>query len=184
MSGRRHAFSSILGSGRFPWKRAWQPIPVFLPGKFQGQRSLAAYSPCGLKDLDTNELLSTHACVPIIHDNWIVLTFCISFNMELWQSMRRLAAMTRTVNNLLQCRIPGFNPWVGKISWRSEWQLTPVLLPGVSHGQRILARSKEWHHWATNTFTVQGLKWNVRYWRKLRNKALWGENGTIFISRS
>ena len=23
-----------------PWRRKWQPIPVFLPGKFYGQRSL------------------------------------------------------------------------------------------------------------------------------------------------
>ena len=32
----------------------------------------------------------------------------------------------------------GFDPWVGKISWRRRWQLTPVLLPGKSHGQRSL----------------------------------------------
>ncbi|KAB0345202.1 hypothetical protein FD754_022128 [Muntiacus muntjak] len=35
-----------------------------------------------------------------------------------------------------QCGRHGFNPWVGKIPWRREWQLTPVLLPGESHGQR------------------------------------------------
>ena len=34
---------------------------------------------------------------------------------------------------------PGFIPWVRKIPWRREWQLTPVFLPGESHGQRILA---------------------------------------------
>ena len=28
--------------GKIHWKRAWQPIPVFLPGEFQGQRSLGA----------------------------------------------------------------------------------------------------------------------------------------------
>ena len=27
------------------WRRKWQPISVFLPGKFHGQRSLAGYSP-------------------------------------------------------------------------------------------------------------------------------------------
>ena len=27
-----------------PWKRKWQPIPVFLPGKSHGQRGLAGYS--------------------------------------------------------------------------------------------------------------------------------------------
>ena len=32
---------------RFSWRRKRQPTPVFLPGKFHGQRSLAGYSPCG-----------------------------------------------------------------------------------------------------------------------------------------
>ena len=34
----------------------WQPTPVFLPGKFHGQWSLAGYSPWGRKELDTTEL--------------------------------------------------------------------------------------------------------------------------------
>ena len=33
---------------------------------------------------------------------------------------------------LLHCRSPGFNPWIGKIPWRRAWQLTPVFLPGES----------------------------------------------------
>ena len=33
----------------------------------------------------------------------------------------------------------GFDPWVGKISWRRKQQLVPVFLPGKSQGQRCLA---------------------------------------------
>ena len=33
--------------GRIPWRRAYHPTPVFLPGESQGQRSLVAYSPWG-----------------------------------------------------------------------------------------------------------------------------------------
>ena len=33
---------------KIPWGRAWQPTPVFLPGKSQGQ-SLTGYSPWGCK---------------------------------------------------------------------------------------------------------------------------------------
>ena len=40
---------SILGLGRSPWRRKWQPTPVFLPGKFHGQRSLVGYSLWGHK---------------------------------------------------------------------------------------------------------------------------------------
>ena len=37
-----------------------------------------------------------------------------------------------------------FHPRVGKIPWRRAWQLTPVLLPGESRGQRSLAGSSPW----------------------------------------
>ena len=33
----------------------------------------------------------------------------------------------------LKCRRPGFDPWVGKIPWRREWQPTPVFWPGEFH---------------------------------------------------
>ena len=36
---------SILRSGRLPWRRAWQPTPVFLPGESHGHKSLGGYSP-------------------------------------------------------------------------------------------------------------------------------------------
>ena len=56
-----------------------------------------------------------------------------------------------------QCMV-GFDPWVGKIPWRKEWQPTPVFLPGEFHGQRRLAGYSLWgvrvrHDWATNTHT-------------------------------
>ena len=36
--------------GKIPWRRKWQPTPVFLPGKSHGQQSLAGYSPWGRKE--------------------------------------------------------------------------------------------------------------------------------------
>ena len=41
----------------FPWRRKWQPTPVFLPGESHGRRSLVGYSPWGRKELDTTERL-------------------------------------------------------------------------------------------------------------------------------
>ena len=49
-SGDTRDAGLIPGSGRFPWNRKCQPITLFLPGKFHGQRSLAGYSPWGLKE--------------------------------------------------------------------------------------------------------------------------------------
>ena len=47
---------SFPGSG-IPWRKKWQPTPVFLPGKFHGWRSLAGYSPWDRKESDTTEWL-------------------------------------------------------------------------------------------------------------------------------
>ena len=41
--------------GKIPWRRKRQPTPVFLLGKFYGQRSLAGYRPWGHKESDTTE---------------------------------------------------------------------------------------------------------------------------------
>ena len=41
--------------GKIPWRRKWQPSPVFLPGKSHGQRSLVGYSPQGCKESDMTE---------------------------------------------------------------------------------------------------------------------------------
>ena len=38
--------------GKIPWRRAWQPTAVFLPGESHGQRSLVGYSPWGCKESD------------------------------------------------------------------------------------------------------------------------------------
>ena len=45
-----------------PWRRAWKPSPVFLPGESLGQRKLVGYSPWGCKESDTTEVTySMHA---------------------------------------------------------------------------------------------------------------------------
>ena len=41
--------------GKISWRREWQPSPVFLPGEFCEQRSLAGYSPQGRKESDLTE---------------------------------------------------------------------------------------------------------------------------------
>ena len=46
---------------KIPWRREWQPTPVFLPGEPHGQRSLVDYSPWGCEESDTTEQLTyTH----------------------------------------------------------------------------------------------------------------------------
>ena len=49
----RHRFN--LWVRKSPWRRAWQPTPVFLPEESDGQRSLVDYSPWGHKESDMTE---------------------------------------------------------------------------------------------------------------------------------
>ena len=48
--GKRCGFNP--GIGKIPWRRKWQPTPVFLPRESHGQRSLVGYSPWGCKELE------------------------------------------------------------------------------------------------------------------------------------
>ena len=57
----------IPGSGRSPWRRAWQPTPVSLPGEPHGHRILVGYSPWGLKESNMTERLG----------GWGVAVLCI-----------------------------------------------------------------------------------------------------------
>ena len=53
---------SILVLGRFPWRQDCLPSPVFLPGEFHGQTSLAGYSPVQFSSVTQ---LSPTLCNPI-----------------------------------------------------------------------------------------------------------------------
>ena len=45
---KKHVFDAWVR--KIPWNRKWQPTPVFLPGKFRGQKSLVGYSPQSHKE--------------------------------------------------------------------------------------------------------------------------------------
>ena len=55
---RRSRFDAWLG--KLPWRRTWQPTPVFLPGEPHGQRSLVGYSPWGHRRVEYRWATNTH----------------------------------------------------------------------------------------------------------------------------
>ena len=57
---------------------------------------------------------------PTPTSSWSKATYSLSFLSPWWLSWYRIH---------LQCRRPGFDPWVGKMSWRREWLPTPVFWP-------------------------------------------------------
>jgi len=53
----------------------------------------------------------------------------------------RLPSWFRQYRICLQCKRPGFDPWIEKIPWRRERLPIPIFLPGEFHGQRSLEGS-------------------------------------------
>ena len=101
----------------------------------------------------------------IIKHSLISVTRCNSLFFFLHQSIWKMRAslVARTVKNLPAMQIPGFDPWVGKIPWRREWQPTPVFLPGEFHGQRSLAGHSPWGCQESDTTEQLSLykKWSL-----------------------
>ena len=58
---RRPGFDPWVG--KIPWRRKWQPTPVFMPGESHGQRSQVGYRPWGCKESDTTELSLSLSCI-------------------------------------------------------------------------------------------------------------------------
>ena len=108
----------ILGSGRSPWRRKWQPTPVFLLGEFHGQRNLVGYSHVITKSWTLLKRLSTAA-----------------FRLPRWLSGKE---------SICQCRRHRFYLRVGKNPRSRKWQSTPVFLPRKPNGQKSLAGCSSW----------------------------------------
>ena len=53
-----HSLKGLPWVRKIPWRRAWQPTPVFWPGEFHGQRSLVRYSSWGPRESDRTERLT------------------------------------------------------------------------------------------------------------------------------
>ena len=86
--------------------------------------------------------------------SWI---FLLTSELEVWFCYfhnNNTSLVAQTIKNLLAKGETGFNPWVGKISWRRTWQFTPVSLPGESPwteepGQiQSMGSQRVGHNWA------------------------------------
>ena len=105
--------------------RASDSAPV-LPMNIQGWFPLGLTGLISLKSKDFQEYSPAPQFESI---NSLVLSL-----LSLWASL--MAQMVKNMPAMWETR---FDPWVGKIPWRREWQSTPVFLPGESHEQRSLA---------------------------------------------
>ena len=75
-------------AGKIPWRRKWQPTPVFLPWKSHGQRSLAGKSPGVTRvrhDLATKQQQKSHQSKPEAEEysSGHLWTLLVTFRVEL-----------------------------------------------------------------------------------------------------
>ena len=80
----------------------------------------------------------------LLMQTWLPATRCR--NGELQTPLRGTSLVAQTVKRLPTRQEIGFNPWIGKISWRRKWHPTPAFLPGKSHGWRSLVGYSPWGH--------------------------------------
>ena len=101
--------------GKITWRRKWQSIPVFSPGKFHGQRSLVGYSPWGHKESDTTEWL--HSLCLFLEE-----ACCFSTNKSgvVKEAARNLTNRASRIHQHLS------NSWK---NWLSDWNQMPWVLP-------------------------------------------------------
>ena len=134
---RRLRFDSWVK--KIPWRRAWQPTAVFLPGEFHGQRSLAGYSHWSCKESDMPEQLThTHSLVV----QWLRIH--------------------------LPMRGRGFDPWSGNIPRAAE-QLShvPQLLKPTCL-KPMLRQQEMPPQWEARTLQIENSPWLTTTRQSLR----------------
>ena len=85
---KRHGFDPWVG--KIPWRRKWQPAPVFLPGEFHGQRNLASYSPWDCEEAGTTERIHPHTAAPACRLLWRSNGFIQVKDSKSWPALRTL----------------------------------------------------------------------------------------------
>ena len=76
--------------GKIPWRRKWQPTPVFLPGKSHGWRSLVGYSPWGHKESGTTKWLHFLFALCMGYQDWPLCTHIVCTLYCLHTSFKKL----------------------------------------------------------------------------------------------
>ena len=123
--GRRCRFDPWVG--KIPWRRKWQPTPVFLPGKSHGQRSLEGYSPRGGKRVrhgfqlnDNNVACDTEEDQYLIINEYIHALESTLQKPWCWLSYPPLPVSVETPHLAAFCTdqsLPSLPPWLGVVAW-------------------------------------------------------------------
>ena len=134
------------GVGKIPWRRKWQPTPVFLPGEFHGQSKLMCYSPWDQKESDTTSWLNnTNYCI-YMYVYIYIDSFSHSFSLSIIFELRPLHAgqWTQGINIYLtqqlcvdECRWPE-----GLYEETEVWEVKELASPQVTQIEPGMLRTR------------------------------------------
>ena len=86
--------------------------------------------------------------------SWREGRFCNLSLMPVPMGAFRLPRWLSGKESTCQCRRRSSDTWVRKISWRREWQPTPIFLSEKSHGQRSLVGCSPQGHTESDTMST------------------------------
>ena len=106
---------------KIPWRKAWQPSPVFLPGESHGQRNQAGYSPWGHR-VEHNNDQAQHTYQSNHYDPSSLPPYLQDMVYNNGLAFLDSASGKEPACQCKRCKMHGFDPWVRKIPWRRKWQ--------------------------------------------------------------
>ena len=150
---KRHGFDPW--AGKIPWRRAWQPTPVFLPGESPWTEKPGGLLSTGLERAghDWSNLTCMHTSTVYQYQSPSSSHLLLHPHFSLFPllvSMSVFYMCVSTSASQIRSSIPetwfSFKKRLDENFWRRQWQPTPVLLPGKSHGWRSLVGCSPWGH--------------------------------------
>ena len=105
---------------KIPWRREWQPIPAFLPGKFQTEE-LGRATVQGVEESDTTE----HACIPLHHVAMEVNSVFPGAGARNPSVAHLVHLATVTDARLCTCELGWFQAWTSGAALRMPRQRLP-----------------------------------------------------------
>ena len=148
--------------GKIPWRKKWQPIPVFLPGELHGQRSLVGYSPWACKDSDVTEQL-THAQSSFHVLGHFLFYLCILFPSEFFSSLVTSVLSFMSVSKILCSACRAEHSPILYSAFRPNWTNPHPL--SVAHSLLPPRPSSHCHFFAppTNSYLLTFFRADPRY---------------------
>ena len=118
---RRRRFD--LWVWKIPWRKKWQPTPIFLPGKSHEQRSLMSYSPWGCKESDTTEGLSIHTQHLLSALSTLITLLYLSSSQQFWNRALNSSNTVRRKVSVRQARWShDYRSVWPQCCWLSPWR--------------------------------------------------------------